>query len=172
MAPSARSRPPTGWAGWRFWNLVFMQFERSLGDGPATPRPLPKPWSTPAWGSSAFRACCKADQQLRDRSLCVARREGGGDQRQALRGPRRRDDDVSMRVIADHARTTAFLIAEGVFPDRAGREYVLRRVMRRAIRHGHRLGIKQPFLHEVAEAVVQLMGDAYPELERAQGAHR
>ena len=54
-------------------------------------------------------------------------------------------DDVSMRVIADHARTTAFLIAEGIMPDRTGREYVLRRVMRRAIRHGHRLGIERAF---------------------------
>ena len=71
-----------------------------------------------------------------------------------------------MRVIADHARTTAFLIAEGVFPDRAGREYVLRRVMRRAIRHGHRLGIGEPFMHEMALEVVRLMGDAYPELGR------
>src|SRR5208282_4115040 len=74
------------------------------------------------------------------------------------------DDDVSMRVIADHARTTAFLIAEGVFPDRAGRPYVLRRVMRRAIRHGHRLGIARPFLDEVADQVVTLMGEQYPEL--------
>jgi alanyl-tRNA synthetase len=73
-------------------------------------------------------------------------------------------DDVSMRVIADHARTTAFLIAEGVTPDRTGREYVLRRVMRRAIRHGHRLGISKPFLHEVAMRVADLMGDQYPEL--------
>jgi alanyl-tRNA synthetase len=69
-----------------------------------------------------------------------------------------------MRVIADHARTAAFLIAEGVMPDRTGREYVLRRVMRRAIRHGHRLGIKEPFLHRVVERVTELMGDAYPEL--------
>ncbi|MEO7113686.1 MAG: alanine--tRNA ligase, partial [Polyangiaceae bacterium] len=74
------------------------------------------------------------------------------------------DDDVSMRVIADHARTTAFLIAEGVFPDKGGREYVLRRVMRRAIRHGHRLGIVEPFLHEVAAVVVEKMSDTYPEL--------
>ena len=59
-------------------------------------------------------------------------------------------DDVSMRVIADHARAAAFLISEGVFPDRDGRPYVLRRIMRRAIRHGHRLGIDQPFLHECA----------------------
>src|SRR5471030_2034870 len=76
------------------------------------------------------------------------------------------DDDVSMRVIADHARTAAFLIAEGVFPDRAGREYVLRRVMRRAIRHGHRLGIAQPFLHDVVLEVIRLMGETYPELEQ------
>jgi alanyl-tRNA synthetase len=69
-----------------------------------------------------------------------------------------------MRVIADHARTTAFLIAEGVFPDRAARPYVLRRVMRRAIRHGHRLGIRAPFLHEVADEVVSRMGEQYPEL--------
>jgi alanyl-tRNA synthetase len=72
--------------------------------------------------------------------------------------------DVSMRVIADHARATAFLLAEGVMPDKAGREYVLRRVMRRAIRHGHRLGIEKPFLHEVALEVVRLMGEQYPEL--------
>jgi len=69
-----------------------------------------------------------------------------------------------MRVIADHARTTAFLIADGVVPDRTGRNYVLRRVMRRAIRHGHRLGIEKPFLHEVARTVVEAMGEAYPEL--------
>jgi alanyl-tRNA synthetase len=69
-----------------------------------------------------------------------------------------------MRVIADHARTTAFMIAEGIMPDRTGREYVLRRVMRRAIRHGHRLGIAQPFLHQVALKVVDLMGEQYPEL--------
>src|SRR5262249_1062136 len=73
-------------------------------------------------------------------------------------------DDVSMRVIADHARTTAFMIAESIIPDRTGREYVLRRVMRRAIRHGHRLGIEQPFLHQVALTVVDLMNEQYPEL--------
>src|SRR5690606_35398234 len=78
-------------------------------------------------------------------------------------------DDVSMRVIADHARTCAFLIAEGVLPDRTARPYVLRRVMRRAIRHGHRLGISEPFLHRVTAHVVRSMGDQYPELrERAE----
>jgi alanyl-tRNA synthetase len=69
-----------------------------------------------------------------------------------------------MRVIADHARTAAFLISEGIFPDRDGRAYVLRRVMRRAIRHGHRLGIQDLFMHRAALKVVDLMGDAYPEL--------
>src|SRR6185503_3035881 len=77
-------------------------------------------------------------------------------------------DDVSMRVIADHARATAFLIADGVLPDRAGRAYVLRRVMRRAIRHGHRLGIERPFLHEIAMEVVSLMGGHYRELVERQ----
>jgi alanyl-tRNA synthetase len=74
------------------------------------------------------------------------------------------DDDISMRVIADHARTTAFLISEGVFPDKDGRSYVLRRVMRRAIRHGHRLGIGEPFLHHCALRVADNMGDVYPQL--------
>ncbi|HTU63276.1 MAG TPA: alanine--tRNA ligase-related protein, partial [Polyangiales bacterium] len=74
------------------------------------------------------------------------------------------EDDVSMRVIADHARTTAFLISEGVFPDRAERSYVLRRVMRRAIRHGHRLGIERLFLHECALLVADAMSSEYPEL--------
>src|SRR5690606_4533257 len=74
------------------------------------------------------------------------------------------EDDVSMRVIADHARTAAFLISEGIFPDRDGRAYVLRRVMRRAIRHGHRLGINEPFLHRCALEDVEVMGDHYPQL--------
>jgi len=77
-----------------------------------------------------------------------------------------------MRVIADHARTTAFLVSEGISPNRDGREYVLRRVMRRAIRHGHRLGITKPFLHEVADLVVSLMGDQYPDLVSKQSLIR
>ncbi|HUT79129.1 MAG TPA: alanine--tRNA ligase, partial [Polyangia bacterium] len=76
------------------------------------------------------------------------------------------EDDVSLRVIADHARMTAHLVAEGVFPEKTGREYVLRRVMRRAIRHGHRLGIGDLFLHRIAGAVVDVMGPAYPDLAR------
>ena len=75
---------------------------------------------------------------------------------------------MSLRAIADHARAAAFLIADGVFPDKTGREYVLRRIMRRGIYHGWLLGIKAPFLHEIAGDVIAKMGGAYPELtERA-----
>ncbi len=75
------------------------------------------------------------------------------------------DDDVSMRVIADHARATAFLMADGVLPAPEGRGYVLRRIMRRAIRHGQRLGLEELFLARVCEGVVDAMRAAYPELE-------
>jgi alanyl-tRNA synthetase len=73
------------------------------------------------------------------------------------------DDDVSMRVIADHARATAFLVGDGVLPANEGRGYVLRRIMRRAIRHGKRLGMEKPFLADVCAAVIEEMGEAYPE---------
>ena len=76
---------------------------------------------------------------------------------------------MSMRVIADHARCTAFLIADGVFPDKTGRNYVLRRIFRRAVRHGKLLGIAEPFMHRVCERVIAEMGEAFPELvERRQ----
>ncbi len=76
--------------------------------------------------------------------------------------------EAPFRVIADHARATAFLVADGVFPDRGGRSYVLRRIMRRAIRHGADVGLAEPFMHEVCRTVVEVFGDVYPELhERA-----
>src|ERR1700722_6059052 len=147
-------------------NLVFMQFERSVGaGGEVSLAPLPRPCVDTGMGLE--RVSCVLQgvtsnydtdllRPLVDRASEISGKPNRGTQA---------DDDVSMRVIADHARTTALLVAEGIFPDRAGREYVLRRVMRRAIRHGHRLGIREPFLHDVALDVVRIMGDAYPELQ-------
>jgi alanyl-tRNA synthetase len=151
--------------GWmEIWNLVFMQFERSLEGGVGKLAALPRPCVDTGAGLERVASVLQGKLTNYDSDLLRAL----VDKASEISGKHYRgsasDDDVSMRVIADHARTTAFLIAEGVFPDRAGKEYVLRRVMRRAIRHGHRLGIGEPFLHEVALEVVRLMGDQYPEL--------
>src|SRR5260370_7257709 len=78
------------------------------------------------------------------------------------------DDDVSMRVLADHARATAFLIADGVQPSNEGRGYVLRRIMRRAIRHGVRLGLSEGSFAQLCRRVVEQMGDPYSELRAAE----
>ncbi|MEY4510738.1 MAG: hypothetical protein RLZZ450_2860, partial [Pseudomonadota bacterium] len=149
----------TGWM--EIWNHVFMQFERAA-DGTLTPLPAPSIDT----GMGLERVSC-AVQHVRSnydtdllRPIVQLASEIAGKPYGGTLAP----DDVSMRVIADHARATAFLISEGVFPDREGRPYVLRRVMRRAIRHGHRLGINELFLHRAALLVVDLMGDTYPEL--------
>jgi alanyl-tRNA synthetase len=152
--------------GWmELWNLVFMQFDRTIdASGRATLSPLPKPCVDTGMGLERLACVLQGATSNYEsdllRALVAKASEISGKRYRASQG----DDDVSMRVIADHARTAAFLVAEGVFPDRAGREYVLRRVMRRGIRHGHRLGIREPFLHEVALEAVRLMGGVYPEL--------
>ena len=79
--------------------------------------------------------------------------------------------DVALRVLADHSRAMAFLVADGVNPSNEGRGYVLRRIIRRAARFSRSLGIEPPFLRVFAERVVEMMGAAYPELQRAQGEH-
>ncbi|MGK3987540.1 alanine--tRNA ligase [Sorangium sp. So ce136] len=150
----------TGWT--EIWNNVFMQYERTEKDGPLVP--LPAPSIDTGMGLERIASVLQGVTSNYDTDLL----RGLVDKAAELSGKpytgSGADDDVSMRVIADHARTTAFLIAEGVMPERQRREYVLRRVMRRAIRHGHRLGIDRPFLHEVALEVVRRMGETYPEL--------
>jgi alanyl-tRNA synthetase len=149
--------------GWtEIWNLVFMQYDRA--EKGAELVSLPAPSIDTGMGLERLAAVVQGvtsnyDSDLLRPLVDLAAKISG----KTYRGTTA-DDDVSMRVIADHARTTAFLLAEGVMPEKQKREYVLRRVMRRAIRHGHRLGIERPFLHEVALAVVDHMGDAYPEL--------
>jgi alanyl-tRNA synthetase len=155
--------------GWtELWNLVFMQFDRSVdpSSGLATLAPLPRPCVDTGAGLERMASVLQGVTSNYDTDCLRALVTKVSDISGKRYGGSQGDDDVSMRVIADHARTTAFLVAEGIFPDRAGREYVLRRVMRRAIRHGHRLGIRGLFLHEVALEVVALMGSEYPELER------
>jgi alanyl-tRNA synthetase len=156
---------PEGYGWMEIWNLVFMQFERSIVDGAAKLDPLPAPSIDTGAGLERVSGVVQGKTSnydvdlLRDIVEFVARLAGKN------YGGTMSPDDVSMRVIADHARTTAFLMAEGILPDRTGREYVLRRVMRRAVRHGHRLGIGRPFLHEAAMKVVELMGDHFTELK-------
>ena len=158
--PSADGR---GW--FELWNLVFMQFERHA-DGRMDPLPAPSIDT----GAGLERIAVVKQGVLSNydtdllRPLVDLAAEISGKRYGGSQG----DDDISMRVIADHARTTAFLISEGVFPDKDGRSYVLRRVMRRAIRHGHRLGIEEPFFHHCALRVAQNMSDAYPQLGERQ----
>jgi alanyl-tRNA synthetase len=156
--------------GWmEIWNNVFMQFERSIVDGRAELKNLPRASVDTGAGLERLAGVVQGKTSNYEidllRGLVDVTSEIARKGYSASMAP----DDVSMRVIADHARTTAFLIAEGVMPDRTGREYVLRRVMRRAVRHGHRLGIAEPFLHKVTAHVVETMGQQYPELrERAE----
>ncbi|RLB45357.1 MAG: alanine--tRNA ligase, partial [Deltaproteobacteria bacterium] len=152
--------------GWtEIWNNVFMQFERHA-DGRL--EPLPAPSVDTGMGLERLSVLKQGVTSNYDTDLLRPLVDLAGELAGKKYGGTLSDDDVSMRVIADHARTTAFLMCEGVFPDKGKKEYVLRRVMRRAIRHGHRLGIDRLFLHEVALRVVDEMGDVYPELRESR----
>lgn len=142
------------------WNLVFMQFNRSE-DGTLTP--LPKPSIDTGMGLERVAAVLQGklnnyDSDLFTPIMSILEQLSGkiyGDNNQ---------DDTAMRVIADHARATTFLVADGVLPSNEGRGYVLRRIMRRAVRYGKYLGLEKPFMEEVTTAVVTEMTDAYPHL--------
>ncbi|MBW2547450.1 MAG: alanine--tRNA ligase [Deltaproteobacteria bacterium] len=154
--------PAADGRGWfELWNLVFMQFERHEG---GKMEALPAPSIDTGAGLERIAVVKQGVLSNYDTDLLRPVVDLAADISGKRYQSSQSEDDVSMRVIADHARTAAFLISEGVFPDKDGRAYVLRRVMRRAIRHGHRLGIGEPFLHHCALQVADNMGDVYPQL--------
>jgi alanyl-tRNA synthetase len=147
------------------WNLVFMQYEK-LADGSL--RELPKPSIDTGAGLERLAAVIEGVGSNYRTSLLtplvdLAKRLAGAPSSDLGAG------ESPFRVIADHARATAFLIADGVFPDKAGRSYVLRRIMRRAIRYGTNVGLEKAFFHEVCRQVVEEFGEAYPQLIERQG---
>ncbi|MEH6642563.1 alanine--tRNA ligase [Vreelandella glaciei] len=141
------------------WNLVFMQFDR---DSQGTLNPLPKPSIDTGMGLERVAAVMQGVHSNYEidlfQSLLQAAAKATGHPDTAT---------PSLRVIADHIRSCAFLIADGVLPSNEGRGYVLRRIIRRAIRHGHKLGAVEPFFHKLVDALDAEMGDAYPELHEA-----
>ena len=142
------------------WNLVFMQFDR---DAQGTLNPLPKPSIDTGMGLERVAAVMQGVHSNYEidlfQNLLAAAAKATGHPDTAT---------PSLRVIADHIRSCAFLIADGVLPSNEGRGYVLRRIIRRAIRHGHKLGAVEPFFHKLVDALDAEMGDAYPELREAR----
>ena len=146
------------------WNLVFMQFDQSA-DG--TRKPLPKPSIDTGMGLERIAAVLQGVHNNYEIDLFANLIKAEED----LYGAKAKGDQLgSFRVIADHLRTSAFLIADGVLPSNEGRGYVLRRIMRRAMRHGHLLGAREPMMHRLTPALISEMGKAYPELGRAKAA--
>ncbi len=138
------------------WNLVFMQFNRSA-DGTMTP--LPKPSVDTGMGLERISAVMQRVHSNYEIDLfqillkAAAKLTGTKDH-----------NHTSLKVIADHIRSCSFLVCDGVIPSNEGRGYVLRRIIRRALRHGHHLGVKDAFFHKLVATLADVMGDAYPEL--------
>ncbi len=146
-----------------FWNLVFMQFEQVDEN---TRLDLPKPSIDTGMGLERIAAILQGVTNNYDVDLfchLIAASESASGM--ASQG----EATFSHRIIADHLRATSFLIADGVLPSNEGRGYVLRRIMRRAMRHAHLLGTKDPLMHRLVPALVAEMGSAYPELQRSEG---
>jgi len=142
------------------WNLVFTQFDR---DSAGTLTPLPKPNIDTGMGLERLAAVVQGQKSNYDTDLFqdiigFISKLSGRPYKQS------EETDISMRVIADHSRAVTFLIGDGIMPSNEGRGYVLRRILRRAARHGKLLGMNKPFLHEVCGAVIAAMRAAYPDL--------
>jgi alanyl-tRNA synthetase len=147
------------------WNLVFMQYDRSA-DGQLTP--LPKPSVDTGAGLERVAAVMQGVQSNYDIDLF---RDLIRSAAEVTTTPGSQVDlgSPSLRVIADHIRACSFLVSDGVVPSNEGRGYVLRRIIRRAVRHGYKLGQSQPFFHKLVPVLARVMGEAYPELrERAR----
>jgi alanyl-tRNA synthetase len=147
------------------WNNVFMEFDRQP-DGALNP--LPAPSIDTGMGLERITAVLQGVLSNYDTDLFTPILTAIGEIGGTTYGGTMSPTDVSMRVIADHARAATFCIADGVVPSTKSRGYELRRIMRRAMRHGKRLGINEPFFHRLVDVLVREMGEAYPEL----GAHR
>ena len=143
------------------WNCVFMQFNR---DEQGNMNPLPKPSVDTGMGLERMAAVMQRVHSnyeidlFQDLLKAVARETGAPFSM----------DEPSLKVVADHIRSCSFLIADGVLPSNEGRGYVLRRIIRRAVRHGYKLGQSKPFFHKLVADLVKEMGDAYPELKEKQ----
>jgi alanyl-tRNA synthetase len=163
--PSVAGGPPGGpdADGDRYveiWNLVFMQYDR---DKSGRLDPLPAPSVDTGMGLERLAAVVQGVHSNYDtdlfRPLIAAVADMAG---------LREAEGASLRVVADHIRSCAFLVTDGVLPSNDGRGYVLRRIIRRAIRHGHKLGLREPFFYRLVAPLVAQMGEAYPELTQAQ----
>ncbi|WP_269716247.1 alanine--tRNA ligase [Caulobacter sp. NIBR2454] len=144
------------------WNLVFMQFDQQPGGERVN---LPKPSIDTGMGLERIAAVLQGVHDNYDvdlfKALIAASEEATGVKAVG-------ENQASHRVIADHLRSTSFLLADGVSPSNEGRGYVLRRIMRRAMRHAYLLGAQEPLMHRLAPTLINEMGDAYPELRRAE----
>jgi len=148
------------------WNLVFMQFDR---DASGATRPLPRPSIDTGAGLERVAAVLAGVDSNYDTDLFRPLLEATATLARIAYG-RAADADVSMRVVADHLRAIAFLLADGVIPSNEGRGYVLRRLLRRAVRHGMRLGFEEPFLCRLLPVVDEAMAGVYPELAATRAA--
>lgn len=142
------------------WNLVFMQFNR---DSSGIMSPLPKPSVDTGMGLERLSAVMQGVHSNYEIDLFVNLIKAAADILQV-----NNVEQKSLRVLADHIRSTAFLIADGVLPSNEGRGYVLRRIMRRALRHGNQLGAKEPFFYHLVAPLIKEMGEAYPALKKQQ----
>ena len=144
------------------WNNVFMEFDRQA-DGKLIP--LPAPSIDTGMGFERVTAVLQGHLSNYDTDLFTPILSAIGERAGTTHRGTMEPSDVSMRVVADHLRAMTFLIADGVVPSNEWRGYVLRKIMRRAMRHGKQLGLQEPFLHTMVDTMVREFGDAYPELK-------